>query len=138
MYDSARDKLIFDFYNENVFREEILYNRKTFYENVMHATNDVTKKEIYEIEEKLINRRVEIESASIEKRDDFVENARKTQLIACGEMKKIVNFFNHKLWPKERMEEYQSKLQKTNETDKDFRIIQNNIVKYEVKKRVFR
>ncbi|CAO1314890.1 unnamed protein product [Diamesa tonsa] len=33
MYDSSRDKLICDFYNESVFREKILHDRKTFYEN---------------------------------------------------------------------------------------------------------
>ncbi|CAO1372113.1 unnamed protein product [Diamesa serratosioi] len=131
MYDSSRNKLICDFYNENVFREEIFYERKTFYENVMHATNEETKMKIHDFEENLINRKVEIESASIEKRDDFVENAMKNQLIACGEIKKIVNFFNYKLWPKERMEEFQNKLQKTSQTDEDFRIIQSKAVKYE-------
>ena len=135
MYDNSREKLICDFYNESVFREEILHDRKTFYENVTHATNDVTKKRIHVIEEKLIERKVEIKSASIERRDDFVEYAMKNQLIACGEMKKIVNFFNDKLWPREKMEEFQSKLQKTKETDEDFRAIQNKAAKYEARKR---
>ena len=132
MYDSSRDKLICDFYNESVFREKILHDRKTFYENVMHGTNDVTKLKINVIEEKLIERKVEIESASIERRDDEVENARKIQAIACVEMKKIVNFFNDKLWPKERMDEFQSKLQKNKETDEDFRVIERQAAQYEV------
>lgn len=133
MYDGSRDKLVCDFYNESVLREKILYERKTFYENVMHATNDDTKMKIHIIEEKLIERKVEIESASIERRDDYVENAMKNQSICCREMKKIVHFFNHKLWPHERMEEFQSKLLKTNETDEDFRVIQNEALKCEVR-----
>lgn len=132
MYDNSRDKLISDFYDESVFREEIHYERKTFYENVMYATNDVTKMKIHIVEEKHIEIKVEIESASIERRDEYVENAMKNQSICCGEMKKIVHFFNHKLWPRERMEEFQSKLQKTNEADEDFRVIQNEVVKCEV------
>lgn len=133
MYDSSRDKIICDFYNESVFREKILHDRKTFYENVMHATNNVTKHKIHDINEKLIERQVEIESASIERRDDFVENAMKNQAIACVEMKNIVKFFNNKLWPKERMDEFQSKLQKTNETDEEFRVIESQAVEYEVR-----
>lgn len=118
LYENEREHLISDFFKEENFRDSVHHHRSDYYGNFVNAAVSLTKCRLLEAKEKFIDRKFEIEAASVVDRENAAERAKKRQVIACAEIRSLVNFFNKTLWPKERLEKYQASMKKTikNET----------------------
>lgn len=115
MFELERERLIADFYNENLWRENIFRDRKTYFENLMHAMVTQFKGRLTGNDEKLIERRYEIESWSIEKRDQLMEHASRIKALSCQEIKGI----NTKKWPRAKFKEFSRVEGKCAKSDKE-------------------
>lgn len=131
LYDAERGHLIADFYNEAYNRDELLNSRKTFYENYIHAATSLSKSRIKDTSEKLVERRVEIESDSFVKRENHTRLSQRREAVACFEIRNLVKYFNKQLWPTNRMAEYKKTLAKQLRSDKLLEIIERKTEKAE-------
>lgn len=115
MYDSERDRLASEFFNEAAGLDQLANRRKVYYENVAHAVSSLAKCANKHLKEDFIEGRVEVESASIVRREDDAERAAKRQAIVCFEVKKLSNLFDSR-WPKKRLDQFQKALTKNEES----------------------
>lgn len=127
MYEDERDRLVESFYDASVNQERILHERRIYYENLANASVSLMKSRLNSINENLINRKVEIESWSVEHRDRFMDEKIRLEENACLEIKSILKLFTQKLWPKERLEEYQKMMGKENRVNDEIEKICKNI-----------
>lgn len=118
IYEIDREKLVADFFKEAFNRDCLLNERKVSFENYAHATVSLTKSRLYDLNKNFGERKVEIESSSVVIRDFDKERIMKREAIACSEIRNLVNIFNNKLWPKNRYQQYQEALKKTNDAVK--------------------
>lgn len=105
--------MISDYFEEATFRDSIHQHRKDSFGNYANATVSLLKCQLSKNKEQFIERKVDVESASVVEREQSLEKAMKFEAIACYEIRNLVNFFNKSLWPKERLDQYQATLQKT-------------------------
>lgn len=116
-YETERKHLISVFCCEAYDREMIHYQRQVYYENFEHATVSLTKCRMGKNSEAFSSRKVEIESASVVRREDLYDLSNTCELIACSNIRKLVNLFNNQLWPKSRFDEYKTTLEKSLKVD---------------------
>jgi hypothetical protein len=127
LYEHERDRLVASFYEASVNQERIQHERKTYYENFAHASVSLMKSRLNAVDEKLTERKVEIESWSVERRDLLADDKTRLELIACREIKSILKLFTQKLWPEERLEEYGKILEKEDRVNEECVKIAKNI-----------
>lgn len=118
MYETDREQLIAFFYAEGLARQTSLQERKLGYENFAHASVSLTKSRIQKGIEHFIELNVETEAASIVRRGELTAQAKKRESMACWEIRNLINLINNQMWPKNRIDEYQNTLKKSEEVDK--------------------
>jgi hypothetical protein len=129
MYEEQRDRLVADFYESNVVQERIFHERKCHYENLTHANSSLIKQRLNVWNEKLTNSQIQIESWSFIERENLSNEKVKRENLACREIKNILKLFTRKLWPKDRLEEYQRVFRKEFQVNDEYRKVCENVEK---------
>lgn len=129
MYEDERDRLVVDFYDSSVIHERAHHERKTYYENYAHANVSFLKLRQKLFNEALTSRRVEIESWSVEHCDWLMDEKVRREKKACQEIKKILKLFTRKLWPKNRLEDYEKTKNREEQVNRECEKIRESITK---------
>lgn len=113
MYEKERERLISDFFKEATFRDSIHHQRKVGYENYANAVVSMSKCRVNKVNEKLHDRKVDIESSSVIERENSTKKAMMREAITCAEIRNLVINFNKLLWPKKRLDLYSETVQRS-------------------------
>lgn len=129
MYEYERDQLVADFYESNITKERIFYERKYYYENLAHVNSSLINDRLNMWNEKLINRQIDIESLSFIKREKNSQEKIERENLACDEIKSILKLFNQSLWPKQRLDDYQKVFVKEIQVNDEYEKVSKNVEK---------
>lgn len=116
MYRNDCDRLISEFFKEAAFRDSVYQHRKEFYGNYANAAVSLLKCRLSKNKEQFLDRIVEVESASVVQRGDYMEKAMEREAIAGFQIRNFMTVFN-KSWPRERLDHYHVTLTKTSIDD---------------------
>lgn len=105
LYETNRERLIADFFDESMNRETTLHHNKIYYENNAHVVSSLTQSRLKNRKENGLNRCADIAAWSFEVKENFAAKKSKFDEKICEEIFKIFNNFVA-FWPKSRLSNY--------------------------------
>lgn len=111
-FEVEKEKLVEDFFKENLRREGIKKNDQQYFENYAHASISLTKNKIAECQSKFEEDKIDIYAENVIANEELSEKLSRRRQMAYLSAKKMSDFFKYDLDIDEKFENYDKVLKK--------------------------